>query len=340
MSDTAWTHPGAHEVSPGVYRIPLPMPSDGLRAVNVYALWDSAGIALVDGGWALPESRRLLGEALETLGARPADITRILVTHAHRDHYTQAIALREELGCHVALGEGERANLERLGARDHIPLERQRRELVECGAEHVLDELSAEFDTGTPEHGPHWQQPDEWLSDGTELVLAERTLRVVSTPGHTRGHVVFHDEDNGLVFTGDHVLPAITPSVGLEQAPGPLPLRDYLDSLHLVRKLPDDRILPAHGPVHDSLRSRVDELLSHHQRRLDTMAATVERGASTAYETARALNWTRHERTLDELDVFSRILAVLETSAHLKLLVSQRRLASERSAGVLRYSCR
>ncbi|NYH77857.1 glyoxylase-like metal-dependent hydrolase (beta-lactamase superfamily II) [Actinopolyspora biskrensis] len=338
MSSTEWTEPGAHEVAPGVHRIPLPMPGDGLRAVNVYAIRNASSITLIDGGWALAESRERLAEALDSLGVGLRDVDRVLVTHVHRDHYTQAVALREEVGCRVALGAGEHPNLLRLTAPDSVPMGKQRAELAECGAEPVLRALDTELARQPPPHEQHWQTPDEWLTEHGGIELADRTLRVVRTPGHTRGHVVFLDETDGLMFTGDHVLPSITPSVGLEQAPGELPLRDYLESLRTIRAFPDARMLPAHGPVRDGVHSRVDELLTHHEHRLDTMAATVARGAGTAHEAARALTWTRRERVLDELDPFNRALAVLETSAHLELLVHRKRLTSERVDGVLHYT--
>ncbi|ASU78798.1 MBL fold metallo-hydrolase [Actinopolyspora erythraea] len=341
MSDADWTRPGAHEAAPGVHRIPLPMPGDGLRAVNVYAIRDTSAITLVDGGWALAESRDRLAEALATLGAELTDITRVLVTHVHRDHYTQAVTLRNETGCRIGLGTGERPNLRRLMAPDHVPIRTQREQLLECGAKNLVDALAAEFDTpeALPPEGT-WQEPDEWLDETTELDLGERTLRVVPTPGHTRGHVVFIDESEGLMFTGDHVLPRISPSIALEQAPGPLPLRDYLDSLRMIRSLPDKRMLPAHGPVVPSVHSRVDELLRHHERRLTTMATTIAEGAETAYHAARTLSWTRHGYALDELDTFNRALAVLETAAHLKLLVEQGRLEAELVEGVAYYTPR
>jgi glyoxylase-like metal-dependent hydrolase (beta-lactamase superfamily II) len=84
-SPADWTSPGPVPVAPGVHRIPLPMPSDGLRAVNVYALQDGTGITLIDGGWVVPEARAALAEALDQLGFGLRGIRRILVTHAHRD---------------------------------------------------------------------------------------------------------------------------------------------------------------------------------------------------------------------------------------------------------------
>ena len=88
-----WTEPGAWPVADGIHRIPLPLPMDGLRAVNVYAIETERGLTLVDGGWAIEESRTLLEKSLRDLGFGLSDITRFLVTHVHRDHYTQAAVI-------------------------------------------------------------------------------------------------------------------------------------------------------------------------------------------------------------------------------------------------------
>ena len=99
-----WTAEGAWQVAPGLWRIPLPLPMDGLKAVNVYVLETDAGLTLVDGGWAIPVARELLEKCLGQIGAGFADIRRFLVTHVHRDHYTMATVLGHEVGAEVALG--------------------------------------------------------------------------------------------------------------------------------------------------------------------------------------------------------------------------------------------
>ncbi len=331
-----WMEPGAFEVAPGVHRIPLPLPNDGLRAVNVYAIADGDSLTLVDGGWALDESRQQLDAALAQIGAGAGDITRFLVTHAHRDHYTQALTLRREFGSEVMLGEEERHTLDRLMSPEHRSMDRQLELLAEHGAKPVRDTLLSLRSDAPSNHV--WEKPDTWINAATDLGLADRRLRALPTPGHTRGHLVFLEEQAGLMFAGDHVLPHITPSIGFEQAPTASPLRDYLASLRLVRGLPDMRLLPAHGPVTDSVHDRVDELLAHHDARLVATAAVVAAGASTAYEAARALTWTRRERAFDDLDVFNQMMAVLETAAHLDVLVLQDELGAQRVGGVLHYS--
>src|SRR3954469_13897111 len=95
--DGDWTAPGAYEVRPGVHRMPLPLPNDGLRAVNVYALAAADGLILVASGRASRAARDARDTGIEALGHTLADVRRFLVTHVHRDHYTQAIYVRREL---------------------------------------------------------------------------------------------------------------------------------------------------------------------------------------------------------------------------------------------------
>jgi glyoxylase-like metal-dependent hydrolase (beta-lactamase superfamily II) len=334
-----WTEPTVEEVADGVHRIPLPLPNDGLRAVNVYVVRDDEGrITLIDSGWAIPEARELLVQMLGKLGHTPGDIARFLVTHIHRDHYTLGIALRREFGTKVALGVGERPSLEVILAPKHRPLERELTRMRRLGATALADELASKL----PGHGAlpptdhYWELPDEWLAP-EPVTVGARELEVVPTPGHTQGHVVFHDTANKLLFAGDHVLPTITPSIGLEPSGAELPLRDFLESLKLVRGRPDARLLPAHGSVTDSVHARVDELIAHHGKRLDQTEAAALAGATTAFDIAAILKWTRRERSLDELDQFNRMLAIGETGAHLDLLVLQGRLNVVETDGVCHY---
>ncbi|HLI37156.1 MAG TPA: MBL fold metallo-hydrolase [Streptosporangiaceae bacterium] len=325
----AWAEPGVEDLGGGVYRIPLPLPGDALRAVNVYALADGEGVDLIDAGMALAQARERLTAALREIGCELGDVRNFLITHVHRDHYTLAVELRRAQAARrgtVSLGEGERANLQAI--RDIARGFRERdfaAELRRMGATN----LAAPLGTGPGNHRPdaaEWEDPDRWLTDGAELGLRSRTLHAIHTPGHTRGHLVFHDAPGSLLFAGDHVLPHITPSIGLEPVRNRMALRDYLSSLRLILTLPDARLLPAHGPVRDSAHQRVHELLAHHEDRLGQTGQAVMEGARTAYETARALRWTRRRKTFTELDPVNQWMAVGETAAHLEVLVARGQL--------------
>jgi glyoxylase-like metal-dependent hydrolase (beta-lactamase superfamily II) len=328
----AWERPGAHEVAPGIHRIPLPLPGDNLKAVNIYAISDGDQVVLIDGGWALDEAEELLGAGLATIGYGLGDVREYLVTHLHRDHYTQAIALRRRHGGEVSVGAGEQACLEAIRTIETHPDIARLHEAGALDLSRAIAEWNGERDL------LNWEDPDHWLTDGVDLPLNTRTLRVIATPGHTRGHVVFHDPEHNALFAGDHVLPHITPSIGVELNRPPSPLRDYLTSLELIRKLPDARLLPAHGPVADSVHVRIDELLRHHEERLTATAAAVDQGASTAFEVAGVLTWTRRRHRLADLDLFNAVLAVNETMAHLRVLVERGWLTEAAVDGVARFA--
>ncbi len=314
-----------------MFRVPLPLPSDALVAVNVYVIVEADQLVLVDGGWALQESEEQLSRSLDRLGFGITDITQFLVTHIHRDHYSQALSLRRVAGATVALGEGERQSLAELLAsweRGQWSY-RSGGRLIRAGAHALYSDMLAFVQNEPVER---YELPDIWLDDSMSMQLTTRKLDVVSTPGHTAGHVVFVDPMAGLTFAGDHILPHITPSIGLEQAPTQAPLADYLSSLAKVRSMPDSQLLPAHGPTAPSVHARVDELLAHHEQRLSLASDAVARGGSTGLDVAEMLRWTRREHRLTELDQMNRAMAVAETLAHLDVLVTQGRLSATRDA--------
>jgi glyoxylase-like metal-dependent hydrolase (beta-lactamase superfamily II) len=338
----AWAEPGVEDLGDGLYRIPLPLPGDALTAVNVYAMVGDDGVDLIDSGMAITQARDRLTEALGQLGFGLPDVRNFFITHIHQDHYTLAVELRTTLKGQIVLGEAERENLaaiqavsagraqigfvgmlDAMGAPD---LAKQVRELL--GSRRVADRPQLQY-----------SDPDSWLPDGALIDLPSRTLRAIHTPGHTTGHVVFHDESAGLLFAGDHVLPHITPSIGFQPVITRASLIQYLSSLRLMLTLPDTKLLPAHGPVKPSTHARVHELLEHHETRLAQTMDAATGGPITAFEAATALPWTRRQRKLSDLDPMNQLLATGETAAHLEVLVADGKLTrSTAEDGVDRYT--
>lgn len=299
---------------PGVYRVPLPLEGDALKAVNVYVLVEDQRATLIDAGWSFGRGLDVLADAVGALELDLGQIDRVLVTHMHRDHYTLAIRLRRLFGTRVVLGAGECESIDMVvsGQSDG-----QRSWLQHWGAE----ELRPRLDALPPPPPSDYADPDEWLDAPADVRVGARILRAVPTPGHTRGHLVFVDLDRGLLFAGDHVLPEITPSIGFEPCHAAMPLADYLSSLQLMKELPDLAVLPAHGPLGRRSHARVDELVGHHGQRLAATAQAVGGEMScSALEIARTLPWTRQERDFGDLDAGNQMLAVAETAAHLDVL--------------------
>ncbi len=320
-----WTEPGAFPVADGIHRIPLPLPNDGLRAVNVYAIENGDGIALIDTGWEHPAAVAALEAGLAAIGASVEELNAIIVTHFHADHYALAETLRERSGAPVLFPEeglpGVRVAKEpQTEQRANAARHRQM-------ARHGAGDLEDPFPQA---HGEisrfRWAIPDRMLREGDVIELADRSLQVISVPGHTQGHLTFYDEARRIFWAADHVLPHITPSIGFEPFPKPLVLQSFLASLEKVRPIPTQLVLPAHGPVFTDLQGRVDELLAHHERRLAQCVEHVEAGHDHARAVAHELLWTKRDTPFSALDSFNRYIAVGETIAHLELLAHDGRI--------------
>ena len=332
-----WTTAGTYQVADNIFRIPLALPLPDLSTVNCYAITSGDSLTLVDPGWASSTTERALSESLSDLGFTLRDVEQIIVTHAHWDHYTQALALRKAYGTPVLVGAPERHSIDAFEELDGV-YPRQAMLLRSCDALELASLIDAleleEYERDVP-----FGYPDSWMEDGQYIPVGDRILTVHHTPGHTRGHMVLTDTESGTMITGDHILPRITPSIGFERSPEELPLVSYLESLSHMKSLPDARMLPAHGQVTHSVHSRAEELLEHHRDRLNSVVYQVNSGRHTASSIAGALTWTRHERTLTELNEIHQMTAILEIAAHLDVLVIQGRLKRTTAAGVNHFEC-
>jgi glyoxylase-like metal-dependent hydrolase (beta-lactamase superfamily II) len=153
-------------------------------------------------------------------------------------------------------------------------------------------------------------------------------LVALHTPGHTPGHLCFHDERTGLVLTGDHVLPRISPNVSFHPQSTENPLGDYLASLKQLQAYPGPA-LPGHEHRFDDLRGRVDALAAHHEKRLAEAEGVVAGGADTVWTVASRLRWSR---PWPEIGGFMRRAALGETQAHLIELEHRGRVAGSGDA--------
>jgi glyoxylase-like metal-dependent hydrolase (beta-lactamase superfamily II) len=165
------------------------------------------------------------------------------------------------------------------------------------------------------------------LLDREELTLGGRSWRVLVTPGHTTGHVCLFNEAEGILLAGDHILPRITPNIGLSTRDGFNPIREYVQSLHRTLSLGARVAYPGHGAVIDNPAERARQIIHHHVLR----ARILESGRSSGFEVALEL-WG------DTLDAFQMRFAVAEAVAHLDWLVAEGWVGKTVRDGVYSYS--
>ena len=326
------TMPPVEQVRPGLWSIPVPLPNNPLRYVIVYALEMPGGIAVIDTGWSTDDSWAALTSGLATAGYQVADVRAALITHIHPDHFGLAGRLREASGAWVALHPADAALIPaRYGLDIDRLLAQMRTFLGECGVpQDVLAELSG-ASMGIREFVA-LAEPDVLLEDGQRVDLPGWELYALHTPGHSPGHLCFHDRERGLMMSGDHVLPRISPNISLHAQQPVNPLADFLESLRRVRDLDVTEVLPAHEWRFSGLRARVDELVAHHQARLREVEAVLRaHPASSAWEVTLQLTWSR---PWEQIRGYMRRAAVGETLAHLSLLESSGRARREQGVPV------
>ena len=315
------TLPPVEQVRPGLWSIPVPIPRNPLRYVLVYALEMPGGVAVIDTGWSTDDAWTALTGGLATAGYGVADVRAALITHIHPDHFGLAGRLREASGAWVALHPADAALIpSRYGIDIDRLLAQMRAFLEACGVpQEVLDELT-DASMGIREFVA-LAEPDVLLEDGQRVDLPGWELYALHTPGHSPGHLCFHERDRGLLISGDHVLPRISPNVSLHAQQPVNPLADFLDALGRVRDLDVGEVLPAHEWRFRGLRERVDELTTHHDARLREVAAVLHANpGSTPWEVTLRLTWSRPWAGIRG---YMRRAAVGETLAHLSLLESR-----------------
>lgn len=318
----AWINkvmPPVEEVRPGLWSIPVPMPDNPLRYILAYALAaDDGSLGLIDTGWNTDVGWTTLVDGIHATGHDLTDISTVFVTHLHPDHFGLVPRLLEHADPQIVLHRNDARHLRHHS--DAEIAEQSRADRTD------LRMLGAPLDIADSEIGefvrmPRGRRIDVELDDDSTLNLPGWNLRAVWTPGHTAGHLCFADDDAGIIFTGDHLLPRISPNVSTNPFQADSPLSDYLISLAHTEVLPDLEALPSHEYRFRGIADRAAELLSHHEDRLREIAdAVATHPEATAWEVTRLVTWSR---PFDQLSTFLARMALRETHAHLLVLESR-----------------
>jgi len=317
--------PPVEEVRPGVWSMPVPIPANPLRYTLSYAFVDDRGVVIVDPGWDTAEGRAALTVGLASAGAGLRDVIGVVVTHIHPDHHGLSAWLQDAAGAWVAMHPQEAATLPARLWQESADFD-DRSWLLEGGvaeaeADGLLVEPARIADLMT------MAEPDRYLEDGDPVPIPGRDVRAVWTPGHTPGHLCLHDADAGVLLTGDHLLPRISPNIGVHRGSANDPLRAYLESLGKLDHYHAVEALPAHEYRFRNVPGRAADLIAHHhERSAEVLAAVARLDTPTAWAIAAELTWSRG---WDELHGMLRRFALSETVAHLHYLAGQRQLVSE-----------
>ncbi|MEU5546072.1 MBL fold metallo-hydrolase [Streptomyces sioyaensis] len=336
----------------GVWSIAVPIPDNPLGHTLVHLLETDRGPVLIDTGWDDPDSWDTLVAGVTACGFALTDLHGVLITHHHPDHHGLSAKVREASGAWLAMHAADTAVVRR--TREATPdrwLDHLIAKLAAAGAPdgHLAPLRTARAGGGGRRMpGLRAALPDREIDPGELLDLPGRRLRAIWTPGHTPGHVCLHLEEEhparrtpgfGRLFSGDHLLPGITPHIGLYEDPAESageaadPLGDYLDSLERIGRLAPAEVLPAHQHAFTDAGGRVRTLLAHHEERLAQLRTLLSE-PRTAWQLAMAMEWNR---PWEQIPYGSRTIAVSEAEAHLRRLVKLGHAECVPGSGPVRY---
>lgn len=268
----------AVEVAPGVLWMRLSMPI-ALNHINVYAVEDGDGWAVIDTGLNIPDSRERWDALLAgPLGGRP--VTRVICTHMHPDHIGLAGWLCERFDAPLVM-----TRLEYVTAR--MLLADTGQAAPEAGAVHYRaagwDE--DQIETYRREFGQFGRavsaMPTGYvrIREGGRVSIDGQDWRVVVGEGHSPEHACLWREADGVVLGGDQILPRISSNVSVwPTEPDADPLGDWLDSLERMKTVfPDDvLVLPSHGEPFRGVQIRLDALIRGHGTALKRLERTLK----------------------------------------------------------------
>ena len=316
----------------GMKRISISTPFSVGR-VNTYAFTKN-GLTVMDPGPATEEAYETLQASLNDIGHRIEAIDRVLITHPHMDHFGQAQRIVDESGADV---------FAHADAVDRLtdPIEyfkREQRYFRPFLSSMGMPQNTVETVLELPEPYTDYQRPIEaveTVADGETLDIGIE-LECLATPGHVPGSLCFFAAAEDVLFTGDHVLPNVTPNPLLTLRPGTddertRSLPTYIESLGKMLDFESTTGYGGHGDPIADVEARARETISHHQERKEQIAGLIaEHETTTAYRIMREM--------FPELPATEMFSGMSEVIGHFDMLEDEGRVVIETTDGQTGYT--
>lgn len=318
------------EIHKNIYRIEVGLPNSPLKTLNAYLIKGSKGDYLIDTGYRADECLNCLQSGLDELGCNK-DRLNVILTHMHTDHtgLFDKICGREgsifmSKTDHLYGKEYEKGVLHRLTLKRMYESGLKENEKLSSDS---LEALAGDF------FDPRFTD----LNDQDEIDTGEYKLRAILTPGHTPGHMVYYIEDEGIAFIGDNVLYGITPNITVFPNTQNS-LGDYLSSLEMLKNIKVRYAFPSHRRIDGDYYSRIDELKTHHIKRLEEITLIIrEESDITPYEIASRMKWKIRYDDWEHFPNTQKWFAIGECNSHLDYLEHEGIIGFQTEDGIRKY---
>lgn len=285
-----------------VVRLDLPF---RLNHVNCFIGEGPDGTQIIDAG--LHNENTIERWETELKGRQ---VTDILITHYHPDHFGYAGALQRRTGARVSMSRTDEGIGKKAWEEDSLDSLKENYALagIPSDSAAAMIENTREF---IPRVKPY-PKVDHFFEEGESVQIGKLAYEVLFTPGHSNGLVSLYNAEKSLLLSADHILPRITPNISYWFHGDPNPLKSYMESLERVKDLEVQLVIPSHGSPFYGANGRIEEILSHHHVRLEELLLSIKDG-STVMEASETL--FRRKLTIHEFR-----FAIGETLAHLEYL--------------------
>lgn len=267
------------------------------NTTNIYLIGGEREVVIFDAGYAHEDAVQQVARELGDMG-NPR-VRELILSHAHKDHWEGAGAIQKMTGARI---QAHRLDIPAI------------EEGIKSQSENPSEGSSGDF---------HSFKIDGALEDGDRIRVDDFDLEVVHTPGHSPGHICLYLKEEGILFTGDHIVGISTVTVG----PPNGDMIDYLNSLQKLLRFPAERLFPAHGPIMEDAHGKIREYHEHRLERERQIVRVLREGGEM---TPRQMMMKIYAVELDE-----RFYEVAEKQilGHLAKLEKERRVASSSGEG-------
>ena len=288
----------------GVEQITIPLPFR-LDHVNCFLAQGENGWTIIDAGLKTTTTARIWQPILAT-----HDVENIIITHHHPDHFGYAGTLQQLTNAQVSMTEIE--------AQQGLSV--WKREMTET-FKALFDTFGFPANNFSPELLPEEEdivQPyptiQRYLQEGQVIPFGKYEYEVILTPGHADGLITLYNKEQSILFSTDHILPKITPNISYWLQGDLDPLGAFLTSLEKIHLLDVDLIIPSHGQPFRGGNKRIEQLVAHHQERLEKVYELIKEPTSIFQVNSHLFN---------VLSAHDFRFAIGETIAHLQYLYHQ-----------------
>ncbi len=270
------------EVAPDIFMITQTAKGRFIKfSVNVFVIAGIDGL-IFDAGYGKRKTSNHLAAQIKKIekemrdNGRECNITNVLPSHGHWDHFSGVTKLREKLGVTVLV---TKRMMKSIGSKKiYIESYQNANKLIERPSsafrkslrkisDFLLNELTmlllgVNFVNG----------PVKLIGENSTIFINKKLWEVILLPGHCDDAIVLYNKKDGILLCGDNILRSITTWLG----PPKSDLNTYIKSLEYLLTLPDLKlILPAHGSPIIEPEKRIKETINHRHQRTGEIRAII-----------------------------------------------------------------